>query len=245
MASQRPVAIVTGAGRGIGLAITKRLTTDGATVIGVDIADDAVAAAAAIAGVVSIKADIATVAGVEAVLAIAAEHGGASALINNAGIVDRFLAAGEMDDAVWERVLAVNLTGPMRLMHGVLPGMLAKKAGVIVNIASVAGLEGGLAGAAYTASKHGLIGLTKNTAAMYGNDGIRCNAIAPGAVNTGISMGGDPSPRGMAMLQTVMPSNFRTGEPEEIASVVAFLVGPDASYVNGATLVVDGGWTAH
>ena len=245
MASQRPVAIVTGAGRGIGLAITKRLTTDGATVIGVDIADDAVAAAAAIAGVVSIKADIATVAGVEAVLAIAAEHGGASALINNAGIVDRFLAAGEMDDAVWERVLAVNLTGPMRLMHGVLPGMLAKKAGVIVNIASVAGLEGGLAGAAYTASKHGLIGLTKNPAAMYGNDGIRCNAIAPGAVNTGISMGGDPSPRGMAMLQTVMPSNFRTGEPEEIASVVAFLVGPDASYVNGATLVVDGGWTAH
>lgn len=245
MASQRPVAIVTGAGRGIGLAITKRLTTDGATVIGVDIADDAVAAAAAIPGVVSVKADIATLAGVEAVLAIAAEHGGASVLINNAGIVDRFLAAGEMDDAVWERVLAVNLTGPMRLMHGVLPGMLAKKAGVIVNIASVAGLEGGLAGAAYTASKHGLIGLTKNTAAMYGNDGIRCNAIAPGAVNTGISMGGDPSPRGMAMLQTVMPSNFRTGEPEEIASVVAFLVGPDASYVNGATLVVDGGWTAH
>ena len=245
MASQRPVAIVTGAGRGIGLAITKRLATDGATVIGVDIADDAVAAAAAIAGVVSIKADVATLAGVEAVLAVAAQHGGASVLVNNAGIVDRFLAAGEMDDAVWERVLAVNLTGPMRLMHGVLPGMLAKKAGVIVNIASVAGLEGGLAGAAYTASKHGLIGLTKNTAAMYGNDGIRCNAIAPGAVNTGISMGGDPSPRGMAMLQTVMPSNFRTGEPEEIASVVAFLVGPDASYVNGATLVVDGGWTAH
>jgi len=245
MASQRPVAIVTGAGRGIGLAITKRLTTDGATVIGVDIADDAVAAAAAIAGVVSIKADVATLAGVEAVLAVAAQHGGASVLVNNAGIVDRFLAAGEMDDAVWDRVLAVNLTGPMRLMHGVLPGMLAKKAGVIVNIASVAGLEGGLAGAAYTASKHGLIGLTKNTAAMYGNDGIRCNAIAPGAVNTGISMGGDPSPRGMAMLQTVMPSNFRTGEPEEIASVVAFLVGPDASYVNGATLVVDGGWTAH
>lgn len=245
MASQRPVAIVTGAGRGIGLAITKRLATDGATVIGVDIADDAVAAAAAIAGVVSIKADVATLAGVEAVLAVAAQHGGASVLVNNAGIVDRFLAAGEMDDSVWDRVLAVNLTGPMRLMHGVLPGMLAKKAGVIVNIASVAGLEGGLAGAAYTASKHGLIGLTKNTAAMYGNDGIRCNAIAPGAVNTGISMGGDPSPRGMAMLQTVMPSNFRTGEPEEIASVVAFLVGPDASYVNGATLVVDGGWTAH
>ena len=245
MASQGPIAIVTGAGRGIGLAIAKRLTTDGATVIGVDIADDAVAAAAAIPGVISIKADIATVAGVEAVLAIAAQHGGASVLVNNAGIVDRFLAAGEMDDSVWDRVLAVNLTGPMRLMHGVLPGMLAKKAGVIVNIASVAGLEGGLAGAAYTASKHGLIGLTKNTAAMYGNDGIRCNAIAPGAVNTGISMGGDPSPRGMAMLQTVMPSNFRTGEPEEIASVVAFLVGPDASYVNGATLVVDGGWTAH
>ena len=245
MASQGPIAIVTGAGRGIGLAISKRLTTDGATVIGVDIADDAVSAAAAIPEVISIKADIATVAGVEAVLAVAAQHGGASVLVNNAGIVDRFLAAGEMDDAVWERVLAVNLTGPMRLMHGVLPGMLAKKAGVIVNIASVAGLEGGLAGAAYTASKHGLIGLTKNTAAMYGNDGIRCNAIAPGAVNTGISMGGDPSPRGMAMLQTVMPSNFRTGEPEEIASVVAFLVGPDASYVNGATLVVDGGWTAH
>ena len=245
MASQGPIAIVTGAGRGIGLAIAKRLTTDGATVIGVDIAEDAVTAAAAIPGVVSIKADIATVAGVEAVLAVAAQHGGAAVLVNNAGIVDRFLAAGEMDDAVWERVLAVNLTGPMRLMHGVLPGMLAKKAGVIVNIASVAGLEGGLAGAAYTASKHGLIGLTKNTAAMYGNDGIRCNAIAPGAVNTGISMGGDPSPRGMAMLQTVMPSNFRTGEPEEIASVLAFLVGPDASYVNGATLVVDGGWTAH
>lgn len=245
MALDGKIAIVTGAGRGIGMAITKRLVADGAVVIGADIADDTVAAAAAIPGVVSLKADIATHKGISALVGAANERGGAAILVNNAGIVDRFLGADEMDDQIWDHVLAVNLTGPMRLMRAVLPGMLAKKRGAIVNIASVAGIEGGLAGAAYTASKHGLIGLTMNTAAMYGGDGIRCNAVAPGAINTGISIGGEPSPRGMAMLQTVMPSNFRSGEPDEIAGVVSFLVSPDASYVNGATLIVDGGWTAH
>jgi NAD(P)-dependent dehydrogenase (short-subunit alcohol dehydrogenase family) len=166
-------------------------------------------------------------------------------VVNNAGIMDRFLPAGEVNDAVWERVMAVNVTGPLRLSRAALPAMLRAGTGVIINIASIGGVAGVRGGAAYVASKHGLIGLTRNIAATYGADGIRCVAIAPGAVNTGIPTGGEPSERGLAALNRTFPANLRTGEPGEIASVAAFLASDDASFVNGAVLIADGGWLAH
>ena len=109
----------------------------------------------------------------------------------------------------------------------------------------VGGLRGGAAGAAYTASKHGLIGLTKNTAANYAADGIRCIAICPGGVDTGISPGGEPSERGYATLNRVLPAMGRLAGPAEIAEVALFCASDEASFLNGAVIVADGGWTAH
>lgn len=116
--------------------------------------------------------------------------------------------------------------------------------GVIVNVASAAGLGGGFAGAAYTASKHAVVGLTRNTAVMYGKKGIRCVAIAPGAVNTGIPLGGTPSEYGYGVLGPGMGTIPRVGEPKELACAILALAADDASFINGAIVPVDGGWTA-
>jgi NAD(P)-dependent dehydrogenase (short-subunit alcohol dehydrogenase family) len=129
-------------------------------------------------------------------------------------------------------------------MRAAIPVMLETGGGAIVNVSSVGGLFGSRGGAAYAASKHGLIGLTKNVAATYGRDGIRANAVCPGAVDTGISLGGVPSPKGLAALNTTLPANPRAATALEIAKVVLFLVSDDASFTNGAAIVVDGGWTA-
>ena len=158
--------------------------------------------------------------------------------------MDRLLPVGELTDEVWERVLAVNLTGPMLAMRAAIPAMLEAGGGVIVNVSSVGGLFGARGGAAYAASKHGLIGLTKNVAATYGRDGIRAIAVCPGAVDTGISLGGDPSPKGFAALNTTLPANPRAAAALEIANLILFLVSDDGSFVNGAAIVADGGWTA-
>jgi NAD(P)-dependent dehydrogenase (short-subunit alcohol dehydrogenase family) len=199
----------------------------------------------ALEGVTPVRADVTVPADIDQAVAAAEGLGRLDIVVNNAGIVDRFLPVGELTDAVWQRVLAVNRTGPMLLSRAALPLMLRAGRGVILNIASVAGLAGARAGAAYTVSKHGLIGLTQNIAATYGADGIRCVAIAPGAVNTGISMGGEPNERGMAALQRTLPTSLRVGEPSELANAALFLVSEEASFVNGATLAVDGGWMAH
>lgn len=164
---------------------------------------------------------------------------------NVAGIMNRFLPVAELTDDVWHRVLAVNLTGPMLTSRAAIPPMIQQGGGVIVNFASVAGLHGGRAGAAYTASKHGLIGLTRNLAATYGVDGIRAVAIAPGGVETRMGLGGDPSQRGFATLEKTMPASPKLADPREIATVALFLASGEASFVNGAVLVADGGWTAH
>jgi NAD(P)-dependent dehydrogenase (short-subunit alcohol dehydrogenase family) len=238
------VVIITGAGSGIGLAMTNKFMEAGARVIAADVLDERLAQFAERPGITALRADVTSQADVDMLVSTAERLGRLDVVCNNAGIVDRFLLAGEMTDEVWNRVLDVNLTGPMRLARAAIPLMLRAGRGVIINTASVAGLVGGRAGAAYTASKHGLIGLTRNIAATYGRDGIRCVAIAPGAVNTGISPGGEPSQRGYATLSSTLSTNIRTAEPVEIASAAVFLASDEASFVNGTVLVADGGWTA-
>jgi NAD(P)-dependent dehydrogenase (short-subunit alcohol dehydrogenase family) len=244
MRLQDKVAIITGAGSGMGLAMTKRFVAEGARVIAGDIAEAHLAALRALDGVTAIRADVTEQADIDALVAAATALGRLDIVVNNAGIVDRFLPVGEVTDEVWQRVLAVNVTGPMALCRAAIAPMVEAGRGVIINIASIGGLEGGRAGVAYTTSKHALIGLTKNIAATYGADGIRCVGIAPGAVNTGIPLGGAPSERGLATLNRVMSTNIRVGEADEIATVALFLASDDASFVNGATIVADGGWTA-
>ena len=133
-------------------------------------------------------------------------------------------------------------------MRSAINVFLPKSSGVIVNIASLGGINGARAGAAYTTSKHALIGLTKNTGYMYSKSGIRCNAIAPGAVNTNIGETIDYTKMTDLVKDRIMPGmalNPRTGEPSEIAQVALFLASDDSSFVNGAVIVVDGGWSAY
>ncbi len=140
--------------------------------------------------------------------------------------------------------MAVNVNGVMYTMRRALSVMLEQGQGVIVNVASSAALGGGFAGAAYTASKHAVLGLTKNTAVMYAKRGIRCVAVCPGAVNTGIPLGGNPSELGYQALGPNLGGIPRVGEPVELANAILLVASDEASFFNGAVIAVDGGWTA-
>jgi NAD(P)-dependent dehydrogenase (short-subunit alcohol dehydrogenase family) len=175
-------------------------------------------------------------------------YGTLDILVNNAGIMDNFAPVGELDNAMWQKVMAVNVDGPFKAMRSALKIFLPKSSGVIINISSIGGLQGARAGAAYTTSKHALIGLTKNTGYIYATLGIRCNAIAPGAVNTSIRETIDFTKIPPLVNERIMPGmvlNPRSGEPNEIAKAALFLASDDASFVNGTVLTVDGGWIAY
>lgn len=245
------VAIVTGAGYGIGRATARRLACEGATVIGCDISEVGLEAAAAefeAAGVsVTLeKADISDQAAVDRLVDnVLAKHGRIDVLANVAGIMDWFLPAHEVDDATWDRVLDVNLTGPMRLGRAVLPGMMERKTGSIVNVSSVGGFRGGAAGVAYTASKHALVGYTRNVAWTYRTEGVRCNVVCPGGVETNIGTSAVPrSEWGMSQLGPIHAAAARMAQPDEIAALISWLASDEASNVNGAIVTADGGWSA-
>jgi NAD(P)-dependent dehydrogenase (short-subunit alcohol dehydrogenase family) len=240
-------AIVTGAGSGIGRAVALRLAREGARVVAADVRADRVddvvteikgagqVEAVGVAGNIAVQADVDTV--------VAAASGRIDVLAHVAGIMDGFLPVGELDDDTWDRVLAVNLTAPMRLTRAALGTMVPAGAGAIVNVASEAALRGGASGTAYTASKHGLIGLTRSTAVLYGPSGIRCNAVIPGAVLTNIEAT-PHSEFAMGVLGPhlgVIPS---AASAEDLAASVCWLASADAHNVNGALLTSDGGWSA-
>ncbi|MBT2283324.1 SDR family oxidoreductase [Paenibacillus polymyxa] len=252
MKLQDKVAVVTGAGSGMGKAIATLYAQEGAKVVVSDINEESAQAV-----VNDIKAQ-----GGEAIVVLAnvakeedvqnlidttvSTYGTVDILINNAGIMDGMEPAADVTDEKWERLFAVNTTSVMRTTRKVLPIFLEKQKGVIVNIASAGGLHGGRAGAAYTASKHAVVGFTKNTGYMYAEQGIRCNAIAPGAVATNIStsMTGI-SPYGAGRQQLGMATNPRIGTSEEIAKVALFLGSDEASFVNGTVVTADAGWSSY
>ena len=239
------VAIVTGAAKGIGLATCRRFLREGAVTVATDVEGERLEEAlGGEAGVSTVTAEITDPAAPDLLVGAALErHGRLDILVNNAGIVDRFLAVAEMPDEVWERVMEVNLSAPFRLCRRAIPEMMAEGGGVIVNVGSVAGARGGRGGAAYTASKHALRGLTENMAATYGPSGLRAVLVAPGGVETGISLGGEASEVGMAALQKTLACNVRMAQPEELADVILFLASDEASFINGEEVVADGGWT--
>ncbi len=244
------VAVVTGGASGIGRAIVRLFAAEGARIVVGDI--NAVQLEALVqevrgAGgpIEGVAGNIATVAEAEALVDAALKaHGRVDVLVNNAGIMDRVTPVAELSDELWRRVLGVNLDGPMFTSRRALPGMIAQGSGAILNIASVGGLRGGVSGAAYAASKHALIGLTRSIAWQYATRGVRCVAICPGGVETAIGLGGEASALGWERMQPLLPSSVRSAKPEEIARVALFLVSDDASIVNGATLVADAGWMA-
>lgn len=245
------VALVTGAGSGIGQATALRLAGEGATVVGCDVNTEGLdgtleAIRAAGHEATMLTADVTQQSDVDRVVdETIARHGRVDLLANVAGIMDWFLPAHEVDDKTWRHVMAVNVDGPMMLCRKVLPGMMERHSGAIVNIASVGGLGGGAAGVAYTVSKHAPIGLTHSIAWVYQTEGIRCNAICPGGVETNIGTTAVPrSEWGMGRLAKIHALGERMAQPDEIASLLSWLASDEASYVNGAVVTADGGWTA-
>lgn len=252
MKLQDKVVVVTGAGSGMGKAIATLYAKEGAKVVVSDI--NAEAANATVAEIESnggaAKAVVANVAkedDIQNLIDTAVNtYGTLDILVNNAGIMDNFVPAADITDELWERVFAINTTGPMRAIRKALPIFIEKGAGVIVNIASVGGLYGSRAGATYTAAKHAVVGLTKSVGFQYANLGIRCNAIAPGGVNTNIGTTiNAPNKFGMERATAGININPRSGEPEEIAKVALFLASDDSSFVNGTVVTADAGWTAY
>ena len=246
------VAVVTGAASGIGKAIALLYAFEGAKVVACDINFDGVKETVAeieAAGGIALAqhANVAIEEDIQALIdTTVARYGTVDILVNNAGIMDNMGPVDEVTDQLWDRVFAVNCTSVMRSTRKVLPIFLAKGAGVIINVSSIGGLTGSRAGAAYTASKHAVIGLTKNVGFQYAGKGIRCNAIAPGAVETNIAASMiDISEFGSSRCMAGITLNPRSGKPEEIANAALFLASQDSSFVNGAVLVVDGGWTAY
>jgi NAD(P)-dependent dehydrogenase (short-subunit alcohol dehydrogenase family) len=216
-------AIVTGAGSGIGRASALRFAREGARVIAADVS------AERLDGLVAEEPDLDLV---PVVGDVTTED------------MDGFLPAAEVDDRTWDLVFAVNVTAVMRLTRAVLPLMVEAGKGAIVNIASEAALRGSAAGLAYTASKHAVAGMTKNTAVLYAGQGIRVNAVAPGATNTAIEapMRSELTGRVLGpIMQTIVPAPV---EADEMANSVIWLASDQASNVNGVILASDGGWSA-
>ncbi|CAN7162351.1 SDR family NAD(P)-dependent oxidoreductase [Arthrobacter sp. LjRoot78] len=236
--------IVTGAGSGIGLATATRLAREGARVIATDVVERRLADLAAGLqdfDVVTVTGDVASAETTAAI--VAAAEGRVDGLANVAGIMDAFLPPAEVDDATWDRVFSVNLTGPMRLTRAVLPLMLAAGTGTIVNVASEASFRASASGVAYTSSKHALVGFTKSVAFFYGPQGIRANAVAPGAVATNIEApwkSDFAAGRIGPILQATVGS---VAQPAALAAAITWLLSDDSANVNGAILPSDGGWS--
>lgn len=234
--------IVTGAASGIGRATATRIAREGGRVIAADIAMEPLQQLESeLPGIVSVVGDVSRAEDVERI--VAAADGRIDGLANIAGVMDDFSPVHEIDDAVWERVFRINVDGLMRLTRAVLPSMLDTGAGSVVNVASEAALRGNAAGIAYTASKHAVVGMTRNSAFMYGDKGIRVNAIAPGGVATSIAVPEKTSEFGLARLGKFLEAIPPVSTAEMQAATITFLLSDDGVNINGAIVPTDGGWS--
>jgi len=253
-------AIVTGGGSGIGRAIAEALAHDGAAVGVVDLLPEGglhtVETITEAGGrAVFARADVSQWADVDAVIGkVVASLGPLGILVNAAGILDGYAPVHELSPAVWTKVIAINLSGTFFACKRALQELVPAGRGRIVNLASVAGLVGDGGGPAYVASKHGVVGLTRQLAVGAAARGVTVNAICPGPIQTGLRanssaiLGAEaPVMRGIggdeAAIKAVTPSG-RRGTVEEVAAAARFLVSQEAGYITGHTLVIDGGWTA-
>jgi NAD(P)-dependent dehydrogenase (short-subunit alcohol dehydrogenase family) len=247
------VAVITGAGSGMGRAMANLFSAEGAKVVAAEwhegtlaeVVAEVQAAGGDITGVqgnVALEADCAKI-----IEAASRTYGRLDVLCNNAGVMDTNQAVGDVTNEMWERVLGINLNGPMYLTRLAIPIMVAQGGGSIVNTSSLAGIGGGAAGVAYTCSKHALIGLTRNTAFVYTQQGVRCNAIAAGAVETNIMQSVDQTkmdPQASGRYQTwyaAIPGQLKA---LDIANLALFLASDKSKMINGAIIPADAGWSA-
>jgi 2-hydroxycyclohexanecarboxyl-CoA dehydrogenase len=239
------VVVVTGAGRGMGRAIAERLAVEGARVAVTDVdGESAAMTAAALDGAAGFRLDITDAAEVSARIGeIAAALGPVDALVNNAGW-DRMAPFLDTDEDLWDRIIDINLRGPIRMTKAVLPHMVERRAGRIVNISSDAGRVGSTGEAVYSACKAGIIGFAKTVAREMARHGITVNTICPGPTETPLlaAMVGEGHDKLIESLKRGIPLG-RLGQPEDVAGAVAFLVSDDAGFITGQTLSVSGGLT--
>ncbi len=243
------VAIVTGAASGIGRAQARLFAAAGAQVVAVDrdaagvdaLAADIVANGDVAMGLGAARASAAAIAAI--VDGGTGRFGRIDILGTTAGLHDGYVRSLETTEEMWDRIFAVNVKAVFRLTNAVLPGMLAQGGGVIVNVASVSATVAGGGGPAYTASKHAVLGFTRQIAFEYGRKGIRANALCPGMVETGMTRDvlADPASK-MVKAVTAVPAG-RYGQPEDIAAAALFLASDAAGFMHGAAMLVDGGLT--
>jgi NAD(P)-dependent dehydrogenase (short-subunit alcohol dehydrogenase family) len=246
------VAIVTGAASGIGRSIAMLYAAEGAKVILADFNQENLSKVESEildkGGMAkSVLTNITKEEDINNMVDTAIQtYGTVDILVNNAGVMDNFEPIEVVSNENWARVFDINVTGVMRAIRKVMPIFLGKKYGVIVNVSSIGGLSGSRAGVAYTASKHAVIGLTKNIGYQYAKLGIRCNAIAPGAVNTNIGATiTSPNQFGMERAMSGFALNPRAAEPNEMAEIALFLASDNSSAINATVIVGDTGWTAY
>jgi len=254
MKLQNKTAIVTGAGAGLGKAICQLFAAEGCKVMAADVHPERLKALkqslqALGYSITTCTVDVANQSSVKAMIDQAmSTYGQIDVLVNNAGVMDNFEPVGDCPDSTWNKVMNINLNGVYYAMNAAVPHMLKAGKGSIINVASIGGLFGARAGAAYTTSKHAVIGLSKNTGYMYAKLGIRCNAIAPGAMETQIAESMDMSKITALVNERIMPGmalNPRTSNPTEVAQVALFLASDDSSFVNASVVTADGGWSAY
>jgi NAD(P)-dependent dehydrogenase (short-subunit alcohol dehydrogenase family) len=250
---ERRVAVITGAAAGIGRAIAVRLLEGGLAIVVSDLSASRLSDFADREDVSIVAGDITDAAIVTRLIDEAiARFGRIDVLVNNAGGSDTQRGVDECCDDEWAHNLALHVTAPFEVCRSAIPHMRAIGGGLIVNVSSPAGWTGGTSGAAYTASKHALVGLSKNIATMYVDDGIRCITVCPGFKHTNAAVrmaqpnaAAEASPRGEQSIGRIRDASPRRADPDELGELVAHLVRGGGALLNGAVLTADSGFSAY
>ncbi|MDR5658563.1 3-oxoacyl-ACP reductase [Serpentinicella sp. ANB-PHB4] len=240
--------VITGAASGMGRAQARLFSKEGANVIAADIDKDSldkvVKEITSNGGqALAVQADISNRDSVKDLVKKGVEeYSSIDILCNTAGILDDYSPSLDTSEDLWDRIFNVNLKGMFLLTNEVLPHMIKKEKGVIINISSIAGFVAGGGGAAYTSAKHAVVGYTKQLSFDYGKQGIRVNAIAPGAIKTGMTeeILKDEDAPVMETIKSVPAGRY--GQPEEIANLALFLASEESDFIHGAIVPIDGGW---
>ncbi|KAJ5464396.1 Short-chain dehydrogenase/reductase SDR [Penicillium daleae] len=247
------VLIITGSTSGIGLVTATLALSEGAKVLGVDVSS-APKSLNENPNFKFLQRDLTDAASAKDIVDTCVRQFGGriDGLLNIAGIMDHNGSVDSLTDEMWDQCIAINLTAPVKLMREVIPIMRAQRSGSIVNVGSKAATSGAASGVAYTASKHGLIGATKNVAWRYKQEGVRCNAVCPGGVPTGIVQASNPDLWDNAALETMSPvhqahaSDRPKGlgvEPDDIAQCLLFLISKQSKRISGAVIPIDNAWS--